>query len=232
MPNLLLIFSAVLYLLHLILETLSSFAKYNFSSLGRHMQGVSLANILAIASRGAVAAYGVLLALIIEREFSSAGLYALTFAITLAVGAAFSFFLSGIQLNDKALDGHEIRWEALIKEPSHFFERNNASCPVKIRGLSAILLGAQFVAIVIAYGLCFIYPQHRLLIISLVPLISMAGTLIQILLVEPRLARMIDGANRTGYAASREFLRARSISFLTCGCALLLMPAALAAVSK
>lgn len=224
MATFLLISAAGFYFLHLALETLASFVKYNFSSLGHHMQGVSLSNIFAITSRGAVAAYGILLAFIIEREFSSASLYSTIFFATLLFGSAFSLFLSKLKLSTAIFNDKELQWDKILRNPRDFFEANNACCNITIRGVSAIMLGAQFVATVIAYGLCFTYPQHRLIIISLVPLISMMGTLTQILMVEPRLAKMIDRSNDSGYAASREFLRARALSFFICGCALLAMP--------
>lgn len=220
--------AATFFFMHLVFETLASFVKYNFSSHGRHMQGVSLSNIFAIISRGFVALYGALLALVVEGGYSDATGYAIIFSVMLIVGAVFSFFFSKLKILGNVFGDNGVRWRDVISRPRGFFGLNDVDSEVRIRGVSAIMLGAQFIAVVVAYGLCFIYPSNRLFIISLVPIVSMVGTLVQILLVEPRLASMVDRAGHTGCSASGEFLRARAISFLCCGVILLVMPQVLA----
>lgn len=205
--------AAFFFLFHLICETISSFVKYNFAGLGRHMQGVSLANIFAIMSRGCVAIYGLLVAYIIERGISTGWVYSVMLSIALLMGAGVSFWFSRITL--AGCDSLPIicSWWKVVSTPSVFCANKQESRDVHINGFLSLLLGVQFVAIVIAYGLCFKFPQHRLLIISLVPVISMIGTMATVVLVEPRLARIIDLSSNAGYAVSQEFMRARSISF-------------------
>ncbi|MGB4674559.1 MAG: hypothetical protein WBH99_11560 [Azovibrio sp.] len=216
--------AAVFFLLHLVSETIASFIKYNFSSLGRHMLGISLSNIFAIASRGFVALYGISIAVVIEKSFADIQIYGYVFSFVLILGAGFSLLLANLKLSKAA-------FEDLIqgKLPLHqrfrtAFSANDTTCLIPVRGVAALMLGTQFIAVVIAYGLCFYLPQNRLLIISFVPLVSMMGTLVTILWVEPRLASMIDADNVTGYSAAREFLRARALSFSFCAALLLMMP--------
>lgn len=218
--------AALCFLFHLICETISSFVKYNFAGLGRHMQGVSIANIFAIASRGFVAIYGLLVAYIIERSISTGWVYSVMLSVALLIGAGVSFWFSRITL--AGCDSlRTIRsWWEVVSSPGALNARKNLDRGVHINGFLSLLLGVQFVAIVIAYGLCFRFPEHRLLIISLVPVISMIGTLATVVFVEPRLANIIDSSSNAGYAVSQEFMRARSISFAFSFIVLLLLTVA------
>jgi hypothetical protein len=216
--------AAGLFFLHLIFETLATFVKYNFSSLGRHMVGISVSNILAMISRGLVALFGIAMAIVIESGVSDIDVYVVLFSVSSALAAAASLALSNLKIFEAAssrLGGTgdaDSTWSRLK------LGNNNEKSLVPIRGLVAVALGTQFVSIVIAYGVCFVLPERRLFVISLVPLISALGALVTILWVEPRLARMIDDDNRKGYAASREFLRARAVSFLFSSGLLILLP--------
>lgn len=205
--------AALCFLLHLICETISSFVKYNFAGLGRHMQGVSLANIFAIASRGFVAIYGLLVAYIIERNAASGWAYGAMLSSSLLIGAGVSFGFSRITLSGCESLKYSSSWGKVLSTPRALLTDKLSNPEVAINSFLSLLLGLQFVAIVIAYGLCFRLPQHRLLIISLVPVISMVGTMVTVVLVEPRLAKVIDLSSNAGYAVSQEFMRARAISF-------------------
>lgn len=216
--------AALFFFLHLLCETIATFIKYNFSSLGRHMLGISLANIFGISSRGFVALYGIIISIVIEKNISSIQVYVYVYFAVLLLGAGFSLVLANIKITDSFIGGISHNELPLLKQLKMAFGTNNSKCAIPVRGITAILLGIQFVSVVIAYGLCFSLPHSRLLIISFVPLVSMLGTLIAILWVEPRLARMIDADNATGYAAAREFLRARAISFFFCAVSLLALP--------
>lgn len=213
MENLIVAGAALCFLLHLICETISSFVKYNFAGLGRHMQGVSLANIFAIVSRGFVAVYGLLVAYIIERSIASGWIYGAMLSVTLLIGAGVSFWFSRITLAGCDSLRTVRSWWKVVSSRGGLNAKSNGDRHVHINGFVSLLLGVQFVAIVIAYGLCFRFPQHRLLIISLVPVISMIGTLATVVWVEPRLATIIDSSSNAGYVVSQEFMRARSISF-------------------
>lgn len=180
------------------------------------MLGISLSNIFAITSRGFVALYGISIAIVIERSFADIKIYGYVFSFILLLGSAFSLLLANLKISKSSLENFIKPTQPLTQRLRTALSANDAKCKIPVRGITAIMLGTQFIAVVIAYGLCFSLPQHRLLIISFVPLVSMLGTLITILWVEPRLARMIDADNSTGYAAAREFLRARAISFVFC----------------
>jgi hypothetical protein len=224
MDWLLLMVAAVFFLLHLLSETVATFVKYNFSSLGRHMLGVSISNIFAMVSRGFVALFGVIVSIIIERQLSDVYTYVYIFAAASALGALFSFALANLKIERSAGSGDDVTIMSIFLQPRASLSPNHHTSPVPIRGMTAVFLGSQFLSIVIAYGFCFLAPQHRLLIISLVPLVSTVGALITILWVEPRLARMVDADNSTGYAASREFLRARASSFMLGAFMLVVLP--------
>lgn len=206
--------AGLFFLLHIISETISSFVKYNFASLGRHMQGISIANMFAIASRGFVAIFGLLAAYIVESGVSAGWIYGVALSASLLIGAVISFLFSRVRLvvsNSEKIFGMD--WGLLLCGNEGEGEDFKGAI-VKINGALSLLLGIQFVAIVVAYGICFRFPDYRLLIISLVPLISMIGTLATVVLVEPRLAKIVDSSLSAGYAASREFMRARAVSFL------------------
>jgi len=215
---------ATFFLLHLCSETVATFLKYNYASLGRHMLGVSISNIFAMLSRGFVALYGVTTSIIIERELSDVYTYVYVFAVASALGAALSLALANLKIERPTLSTGEISIISVFASPRSSLSLNRDVSTVPVRGMAAVFLGTQFLSIVLAYGLCFLAPQHRLLIISLVPLISTVGALVTILWAEPRLARMVDADNATGYAASREFLRARASSFMLCAVLLVALP--------
>ena len=87
----------------------------------------------------------------------------------------------------------------------------------------SVFIGIQFTAIVIAYALCFKYKEFRLLFISLIPVFSMIGTLITVLLVEPKFAKHIDIDRESGHAIVSVYLYARAISFCVSAGLLLLL---------
>lgn len=205
--------AAFFFLFHLICETISSFVKYNFAGLGRHMQGVSIANIFAIVSRGFVAIYGLLVAYIIERGISTGFVYGFMLSVALLIGSCVSYYFSRITLAGCDSLKTIQSWWGLALNPGALKTKKTTILDIHINGFLSLLLGLQFVAIVIAYGLCFSFPQNRLLIISLVPVISMIGTMATVVLVEPRLANIVDSSSNSGYAVSQEFMRARAISF-------------------
>jgi hypothetical protein len=216
MREIVLFAAAAAFLLHLTAETLSTFVKYNFSSLRRQMTGVSYSNIIALASRGFIAVYGVLVSMVIERNLADIYFYAIVFAVVCLLGAGVSFVLSGLKFvgysRADSVDGRSCATRRFCSG----FEVNDHRSAVRIHGLTAIAIGTQFLSVVVAYGMCFAWPDNRLFIISLVPVFSTIGSLVTFVWVEPRLAKMVDEDNLSGYAASREFLRARALSFVAC----------------
>jgi len=213
MISLYIIIAVLFFLLHLIFETLASFVKYNFSSLGKHMMGVSFSNILAIVSRGCVAIFGVSIAIVIEKNLSDIASYNYLFSFALFLGALFSLFLSKIIITKHSYELNSGKLIFILCNIKKFVAVNNSESVIYLNKYVSVMMGTQFIAIVIAYGLCFVLPKHRLLIVSLIPLVSMLGTMVTIFLVEPLLARLIDLDNKMGYVASKVFLRARAISF-------------------
>lgn len=213
MMNLYIIIAVLFFLLHLVFETLASFVKYNFSSLGKHMIGVSFSNIIAIVSRGCVAIFGVSIAIVIEKNLSDIVSYNYIFSFALFLGALFSLFLSKIIIVKQSYELNSEKLIFILRNVKKFIAVNNSESVICLNKFVSVMMGTQFIAVVIAYGLCFVLPKHRLLITSLIPLVSMLGTMVTIFLVEPMLARLIDLDNKMGYVASKEFLRARALSF-------------------
>jgi hypothetical protein len=209
----LIIVSATLFFFHLLFETLGSFIKYNLSSHRRQMTGVSWANILAIVSRGFVALFGVFVAAIVEAGSIQIGVYSLVFSFVLILAGSISLFLSRRKISEEGLLAIECKKLSLILNPIDVLDRNDNRLPRPVNSVVAVLMGTQFVAILIAYGLCFLFPERRLLVISMVPVVSMLGTMITFVVVEPAFAKIIDQDNQKGYAVSREFLKARATSF-------------------
>lgn len=206
--------AAVFYLCHLICESTSSFVKYNYASLGRHMQGINVANFFAIISRGFVALYGLTAAYIIEKNDTDSIIYGVTFGVTLLFGAFISYLYSRVNLKFvptvKPYRTLLLRvFSADIYDHSRYFIES-----IRIDKLLSVMVGVQFAAVVIAYWFCIIFPNDRLLIISLVPVISMFGTIVTVVFVEPELASVIDESSDAAYAVSQEFMRARSVSFV------------------
>lgn len=213
--------SALFFFLHLVFETLASFIKYNYAALGRHMTGLSISNIFAIVSRGCVALFGVCIAIIIEKNLLNINVYGLVFGVVLTFAAVFSLVLSGkrIEYNNFIINEDKfwlrfLKFKSVLSPNTHRMKR-------PINKLISLLLGIQFVAIIIAYGMCFVLIDYRLLIISMVPVASMIGTFVTFIIVEPRLAGIIDLDRSQAYSVSREFLRARAVSFFSCAIVLL-----------
>jgi hypothetical protein len=223
MTGVLLFAAAISFFLHLASETVSTFFKYNFSGLGRQMVGVSYANIFALVSRGFIAVYGVLISIVIERNLTDMTRYAIVFAVVCILGSCVSIWLSKIKFVGFVDDLPPPGWRDVAIRIRAAFRPNDHQSVVRIRGLTSIAIGTQFLSVVIAYGLCFAMPSNRLMIISMVPVFSTVGALLTFVWVEPRLARMIDADNSSGYAASREFLRARGLSFAACAVVILAM---------
>lgn len=174
------------------------------------MQGVSFSNILAVASRGFVALYGLIIAYVIEENSVDIYLYGSFLSISLILGAAFSLFVSRLSICNE-----DYKKSARIRDLFYFDER--FSCEdlqrVKINLFLKPFLGIQFVAVTVAYGICFKFPENRLFVISLVPIFSMLGTVITVVLVEPRFAKFIDDSASYGRLVSRVFMEARAFSF-------------------
>ncbi len=223
MENWLVVLSSLLFFLHLAFESLGSFVKYNFASLGWQMTGVSWAGILAIVSRGFVALFGVFVAAIVESGLVEVQVYSFVFSIVLLLAGWFSIFLAGKKISDQSVRMIESRSVLLVLNPMSVLMHNSERLPKRINAVVAILMGTQFVAVIVAYGLCFFLPEHRLLVISMVPVVSMLGTVVTFVIVEPGFARLIDGDCRKGCAVSGEFLRARAMSFLFCATLLFVM---------
>lgn len=208
--------SALSFLLHLALETLASFVKYNFSSLGMHMTGVSYSNILATASRGCVAIFGVTVAVLAEKKMSNINVYTIVFSTVMILGATFSLYLSKFKVDRSSILIARGGLIAIARNLRLILVDNNHVLPSRLNNYVAILLGTQFASVIVAYGLCFLLPDQRLFIVSSVPLISMLGTVVTFIFVEPMFAKIIDSNNAMGYAVSKELLRARALSFLLC----------------
>ncbi|MQY52757.1 hypothetical protein [Rhodocyclus gracilis] len=227
MQIILLALAALLFLSHLLCETLASFVRYNFAGIGRHMQGVAVSNYFGIASRGFVAAYGVLASLIVERHYPLGWQYVLALSLTLICGGLASLLLSRINVSINAtVPGKKIAFQHGAGMLYFYFERFFCY-RVKIAWVSSVFVGVQFAAIVVAYGLCFYFPNNRLFIISLVPVIGMLGTLVTVVFVEPKLARIVDEDNSLAHAVSQEFMRARAISFFFSAAILVFLAAVL-----
>lgn len=209
-----LVVGAVCYLAHLACETLASFVKYNYAAIGRHMHGVATSNIIAVASRGFVAVYGVLVSYVVESEIDLSWEYGVLLSLALMIASGLSLALSRFGLVDGGerfgLTSH--RSLAFIEQVGSRAE-SDVELGIHINLLMSMFLGIQFVAVAIAYALCFKAPQHRLLIISMVPVLSMLGTIVTVAMVEPRFAKKIDNSKSLSYQVSRVFMRARAASF-------------------
>lgn len=172
------------------------------------MRGVNYANICAIISRGFVAMYGMLIAIVVEAQLISVDVYCVIFALILVAASALSLALSnmvldkGSEKNPQRLSDFSLRLRT-SREPK-----------VAISALLSIFVGLQFISVVVAYAFCFGYPQYRLIIISIVPVVSMLGTTVTVVLLEPRLSRIVDSEQGAAFSVASAFLRARSLSFL------------------
>lgn len=208
----LLIVASACFFMHLLCENLSLFIRYNLAGLSRHMEGAAIASIFAIASRGFVAIYGLLIAYVIENGVLNGFAYGLVLSSVLLFAAIASYWFSRISVTDYNK----------IKNRRQFFsgfsigvvnKKQNGQKKISIGNLLSLFVGIQFISVVIAYGLCFEYVTQRLLIISFVPVVSMLGTLVSVLLIEPKLAKLIDVDCGMASAVSQEYMRARFVSF-------------------
>lgn len=95
-----LILASASFFIHLILENISTFIRYNLAGLNKHMQGAAIANFFAIASRGFVAAYGLLIAYVIENSTLNGLIYGIIMSVPLFLATLISYFLSKITVID------------------------------------------------------------------------------------------------------------------------------------
>lgn len=190
----------VLLLGHLVCELLTIFFRYNYAALSRHMAGAAMANYFAIASRGFVSLYAILVAYLIEKLSISLIGYVSSVSMALILAGAFSVFLSRRMLR---VEGEKMVFSV--------FGECNAAVP-SINFLLMLVLGMQFVAMSLAYALCMVFTENRLLIISIAPALSMLGTVAAAVLIEPKFAKCVDLKPEHGYDVSSKYLMARAIS--------------------
>ncbi len=186
---------------HLVCELLTIFFRYNYAALSRHMAGAAMANYFAIASRGFVSLYAILVAYLIEKPSISLIVYVGSVSMALILAGAFSVFLSRRML--RAED------EKIVLA---VYDGRNAAVP-SINFLLMLVLGMQFVAMSLAYALCMVFAENRLLIISIAPALSMLGTVAAAVFIEPKFAKYVDLNSEHGYGVSSKYLMARAISF-------------------
>lgn len=203
--------SAIFVLLsgHLICELLAIFIRYDYAALSKHMAGAAMSNYFAIASRGFVSLYGIVVAYLIEELTISLYGYVICVSCALALAGSASVILSRKTL--KINNGRIIISNCKIKEFNLHIQYEEKS--LSINFLLIFLLGIQFAAISLAYAMCMIFSENRLLIISIAPALSMLGTLAAAVLIEPKFAEHVDLHPEHGYVVSSIYLKARAFSF-------------------
>jgi hypothetical protein len=197
-----------LFLGHLVCELLTIFSRYNYAALSKHMAGAAVANYFAIASRGFVSLYAILVAYLVERLELNLTAYSLCVSFALVVAGVFSIVLSKsilLMQGGKTILLHQNRRGNLHVDYSD-------EAPA-INFLLVLVLGVQFVAMSLAYALCMVFTENRLLIISIAPALSMLGTVAAAVFIEPRFAKYVDRVPAHGYGVSSRYLTARAISF-------------------
>lgn len=196
-----------LFVGHLACELLAIFFRYNYAALSKHMAGAAMANYFAIAARGFVGLYAILVAYLIEKKILGFVAYTLCISASLTSVAIFSSILSNkmlVNLSSKKI---------AIAEHKRFEKQEylNRGLP-RINIFLIFFLGIQFVATSLAYALCMIFVENRLLIISIAPTISMLGTAAAAIFIEPKFAVHVDKDPKYGVDVSSKYLEARSIS--------------------
>jgi hypothetical protein len=201
--------AAIAYVLHLFFEAMTIFVKYNFAANQQPMKGANVANILAILSRGFIATYGIIISINIESKINEINKFYYLMIMALIISGIISITLSKFKLNLKgAID---LNLFTIVNSKN--YSRINKSNDLKIPKIQALFIGLQFVSVVFIFALCYIFYENRLTLISLTPLVSMAGALVTVLIVEARLASIVDKDARTAYEVSSCYLIARSASF-------------------
>lgn len=201
------------FFIHLLLENISTFIRYNLAGLNKHMQGAAIANFFAIASRAFVAAYGLLIAYVIENSTLNGLVYGGIMAVPLFLGAIISYLLSNVSVvNFEKLNKYKEFRGACVRGAINLSKSDGNK--IKINKIMSLFVGVQFISVVLAYSLCFEYVEQRLLIISFVPILSMFGTIVSVVFIEPKLAKAIDNNFKMGGAVSQEYMRARAASFM------------------
>ncbi|OYU17898.1 MAG: hypothetical protein CFE34_13400, partial [Rhodobacteraceae bacterium PARR1] len=157
-----------------------------------------------IASRIFITAFGVVAAYLVESGRDVATPYIAMISAILLVATLASVALSGREIGDTG---------------GPWFRFPPIRLPVvenlpPIRSYEAFLFGIQFVVLAAAYGISFKFPTYRLTIVSAVPIVTMLGTLVTVVVIEPRYAKIIDKTPLAAIAITRMFLRARASSFL------------------
>jgi hypothetical protein len=165
------------------------------------MAGAAVANYFAIASRGFVSLYAILVAYLIEKLSISLVGYVSSVSMALVLAGASSVFLSRRMLKREG--------EKMVLS---VFDERNVAVP-SINFLLMLVLAMQFVAMSLAYALCMVFAESRLLIISIAPAFSMLGTVAAAVFIEPKFAKCVDLKPEYAYDVSSKYLMARAISF-------------------
>jgi hypothetical protein len=203
MSSILLLVASLLFMLHLICENMVIFTKYHYASNRSFMKGMVVSHYFAIASRLFVSTFGIFIALIIEKGNPHENIYAILIGCAIAIASALSLTMSHFMIDDlgkiKKIDSSSsiVKIEKLPK----------------IKSYESLLFGSQFAATSIAYALSFKFPDYRLTIISCVPFMTMLGTLVSGILIEPRYAEIIDRNPNIAINVCQMMLRARAKSY-------------------
>jgi len=177
------------------------------------MQGAALGNFFAIASRGFVAAYGLVIAYVIENGTINIIMYGGIMSMALFAGAIVSYVFSTLTIIDyEKIKSYKEFNNGYRRESIELSEANSSK--IKINKFMSLFVGVQFISVVMAYSLCIKYVEYRLIIISFVPIVSMIGTIISVVFIEPNLAKAVDNDVKMASAVSQEYMRARAASFM------------------
>lgn len=199
--------TTIFLLLHLVCEVMTTYVRYNYAAHKKQMKGANIANYFAVSSRAFITLYALGISYQIEKNSLNSSKYLLISAVAFFLSAVFSWYLVGKTI--QTIETNFIHSILTSKKSTKSVNLIN----IKISSVLSIFIGIQFVSMIFAFAACLSYPNYRLSIISMTPVLNMLGTLATVVLVEPKLAFAVDNDSNLGFDAARIFSQARVLSF-------------------
>ena len=208
--------------IHLFLECFVIFLKYGYASIGYPLVGGNAASFIGLVSRIFIGLYAVLVSYSIESSNLKPTTYAYVTAGSFFLATIFAFWLARLRISENSLIRSNDNILKVVVESLYGLSINPSKNLFIIKFYLWPLVGVQFSALVVTYFFAIIYPENRLLIVSMSPIFSMIGSLFSIAWVEAKMANVIDMNTSKGLSVLKEVQMQRVVSYFIVGISFLI----------
>lgn len=198
---------------HLILEVYAVYAKYSLASLGKAVLGNAASNIIALASRAALAVYGVVISYLIETSQIEFNKYILLALLSYIFASIATYFLSKFTSSNHKINTSYTKISFALKDIFINYSKNNSMVEKIITYWLYPFVGLQFLVIILAYSAALLKPEHRLTFVASVPFFTMLGSVVTIMYVDSKFALIAESNATKVNCILKEAMLQRCISF-------------------